>query len=88
MCTKNSVPLLVNIINSILVIFCLTYLGNKQSPSKNPFMTEANIERIVDTLCRVRGAALKLGQMISIQGHSLYHCLIYFSMSINFILNI
>ena len=26
------------------------------------------MERIVDTLCRVRGAALKLGQMISIQG--------------------
>ena len=35
---------------------------------KNPFMTEANVERIVNTLCRVRGAALKLGQMISIQG--------------------
>ena len=34
----------------------------------NPFLTEANIERIVDTLCRVRGAALKLGQMISLQG--------------------
>ena len=37
---------------------------------KNPFMTEANVERIVNTLCRVRGAALKLGQMISIQGMS------------------
>jgi aarF domain-containing kinase len=35
---------------------------------KNPFLTPANAERIVDTLCRVRGAALKLGQMISIQG--------------------
>ena len=35
---------------------------------QNPFLTPANAERIVDTLCRVRGAALKLGQMISIQG--------------------
>lgn len=33
-----------------------------------PFLTKANIERIVDTLCRVRGAALKIGQMISLQG--------------------
>ncbi len=34
----------------------------------NPFLTEANAERIVNTLCRVRGAALKLGQMLSISG--------------------
>ncbi|XP_067123615.1 atypical kinase COQ8B, mitochondrial [Centruroides vittatus] len=34
---------------------------------KNPFLTEANANRIVDTLCRVRGAALKMGQMLSIQ---------------------
>uniref|UniRef100_A0A914C0R5 ABC1 atypical kinase-like domain-containing protein n=1 Tax=Acrobeloides nanus TaxID=290746 RepID=A0A914C0R5_9BILA len=33
----------------------------------NPFLTPANAERIVSTLCRVRGAALKLGQMLSIQ---------------------
>uniref|UniRef100_A0A665XFB9 Atypical kinase COQ8A, mitochondrial n=1 Tax=Echeneis naucrates TaxID=173247 RepID=A0A665XFB9_ECHNA len=31
------------------------------------FLTEANAERIVHTLCKVRGAALKLGQMLSIQ---------------------
>lgn len=36
--------------------------------SSNPFLTPANAERIVETLCRVRGAALKLGQMLSIQG--------------------
>ncbi|KHN84282.1 Ubiquinone biosynthesis protein coq-8 [Toxocara canis] len=35
--------------------------------SGNPFMTPANAEKIVQTLCRVRGAALKLGQMLSIQ---------------------
>lgn len=34
----------------------------------NPFLSEANMERIVDTLCRMRGAALKIGQMLSIQG--------------------
>lgn len=33
----------------------------------SPFMSEANAERIVRTLCKVRGAALKLGQMLSIQ---------------------
>ncbi|XP_019851732.1 PREDICTED: atypical kinase COQ8B, mitochondrial-like [Amphimedon queenslandica] len=35
-----------------------------------PFLTKANLERIVDTLCRVRGAALKIGQMISLQDNS------------------
>ena len=34
-------------------------------------LTEANAERIVATLCRVRGAALKIGQMLSIQDQSL-----------------
>ncbi|KAK6182219.1 hypothetical protein SNE40_009949 [Patella caerulea] len=37
----------------------------------SPFLTEANAERIVNTLCRVRGAALKLGQMLSIQDNAL-----------------
>ncbi|XP_071979341.1 atypical kinase COQ8B, mitochondrial-like [Engystomops pustulosus] len=36
----------------------------------NSFMSEANAERIVDTLCKVRGAALKMGQMLSIQDNS------------------
>lgn len=36
----------------------------------NAFMSEANAERIVDTLCKVRGAALKIGQMLSIQDNS------------------
>ena len=31
------------------------------------FLSDSNAERIVNTLCRVRGAALKLGQMLSIQ---------------------
>ncbi|XP_064083884.1 LOW QUALITY PROTEIN: uncharacterized protein LOC135199655 [Macrobrachium nipponense] len=37
----------------------------------SPFLTEANAKRIVDTLCKVRGAALKLGQMLSIQDSAL-----------------
>lgn len=36
----------------------------------NSFLTEANVERIVTTLCKVRGAALKFGQMMSIQDNS------------------
>ncbi len=42
--------------------------GSQPTIGNNPLLTEANIERIVSTLCRVRGAALKLGQMISLQG--------------------
>ena len=38
---------------------------------KKLLLTEANANRIVDTLCRVRGAALKVGQMLSIQGEML-----------------
>jgi len=34
-------------------------------------LNPANAERIVNTLCRVRGAALKLGQMLSIADNSL-----------------
>ena len=40
---------------------------------KNLLLTEANANRIVDTLCKVRGAALKVGQMLSIQGDIKYH---------------
>ncbi|KAK0175284.1 hypothetical protein PV327_009045 [Microctonus hyperodae] len=34
------------------------------------FLTKANAERIVSTLCKVRGAALKIGQILSIQDSS------------------
>jgi aarF domain-containing kinase len=37
------------------------------SEAKSVFLNEDNIERVVKTLCKVRGAALKLGQMLSIQ---------------------
>ncbi|XP_056612792.1 atypical kinase COQ8B, mitochondrial [Triplophysa dalaica] len=48
--------------------------GGKSSDMRalldTPLLSEANAERIVDTLCKVRGAALKIGQMLSIQDNS------------------
>ncbi|XP_037652096.1 atypical kinase COQ8A, mitochondrial [Sebastes umbrosus] len=42
--------------------------GDKKSVlNSSAFLSEANAQRIVRTLCKVRGAALKLGQMLSIQ---------------------
>jgi len=45
-------------------------LGLVEDKNGSALMSEDNIERIVDTLCKVRGAALKLGQMLSIQDDS------------------
>ena len=55
---------------------------SSQVIAKNPLYNDANLERIVNTLCRVRGAALKLGQMISLQGnvHYVSHCEQYYVM--------
>ncbi|XP_053329124.1 atypical kinase COQ8B, mitochondrial [Spea bombifrons] len=44
--------------------------GRNSYLDTNTFLSEANAERIVDTLCKVRGAALKIGQMLSIQDNS------------------
>ncbi|KAM6917196.1 atypical kinase COQ8A, mitochondrial [Lycodopsis pacificus] len=42
--------------------------GDKKSVlDSSAFLSEANAQRIVRTLCKVRGAALKIGQMLSIQ---------------------
>lgn len=43
--------------------------GGKSTLS--PFLSEQNAERLALALCRMRGAALKLGQMLSIQDESL-----------------
>ncbi|XP_068601981.1 atypical kinase COQ8B, mitochondrial [Brachionichthys hirsutus] len=50
-------------------------LGGKQKGDggallDSPLLSEANAERIVSTLCKVRGAALKIGQMFSLQDNS------------------
>uniref|UniRef100_A0AAX7VEC2 Atypical kinase COQ8A, mitochondrial n=1 Tax=Astatotilapia calliptera TaxID=8154 RepID=A0AAX7VEC2_ASTCA len=48
--------------------YCLLACENRKAVlDSSPFLSEANAERIVRTLCKVRGAALKLGQMLSIQ---------------------
>ncbi|XP_066141380.1 atypical kinase COQ8B, mitochondrial [Euwallacea fornicatus] len=46
-------------------------IGEITSDGTNVFMSKANLDRIVDTLCKVRGAALKLGQILSIQDESM-----------------
>lgn len=38
---------------------------------RSPFVSQKNAERLALALCRMRGAALKLGQMLSIQDESL-----------------
>ncbi|KAF7254517.1 Atypical kinase COQ8A, mitochondrial [Varanus komodoensis] len=54
---------------TVKTFFFSVYLspGKKAVMDSSPFLSEANAERIVRTLCKVRGAALKLGQMLSIQ---------------------
>ncbi|XP_035239669.1 atypical kinase COQ8B, mitochondrial [Anguilla anguilla] len=44
--------------------------GDTRALLDSPLLSEANAERIVQTLCKVRGAALKIGQMLSIQDNS------------------
>jgi aarF domain-containing kinase len=43
---------------------------SNDAPSSSLLMSEANIERLVAKLAKMRGAALKLGQFLSIQGSS------------------
>lgn len=40
---------------------------------KQYVVSDANAERLAETLCRMRGAALKLGQMLSIQVWHMHH---------------
>lgn len=46
-------------------------LADKNASKTSLVFTEANVNRIVETLCKVRGAVLKLGQMLSIQDSSI-----------------
>lgn len=46
-------------------------LSDKNASKGSLVLNEANANRIVETLCKVRGAVLKLGQMLSIQDSSL-----------------
>lgn len=40
---------------------------NETADMKSSMLSEQNVERIVDKLCHLRGAALKLGQIVSMQ---------------------
>ena len=44
---------------------------SSSSPPARPAVSEANAERLAAALCRMRGAALKLGQMLSMQDESM-----------------
>lgn len=46
-------------------------LADKNASKSSLVFNEANVNKIVETLCKVRGAVLKLGQMLSIQDSSL-----------------
>lgn len=52
------------------IMFGMPDSENKQS-ALSPFLSDKNAERLALALCRMRGAALKLGQMLSIQDESL-----------------
>lgn len=52
------------------IVFGMPNTNEKQSVL-SPFLSEKNAERLALALCRMRGAALKLGQMLSIQDESL-----------------
>jgi aarF domain-containing kinase len=45
--------------------------NNNSSSSSSIVASDANADRLAATLCRMRGAALKMGQMLSIQDESL-----------------
>ncbi|KAJ4954807.1 hypothetical protein NE237_011590 [Protea cynaroides] len=48
-----------------------TDVSQEKQSALSPFLSEQNAERLALALCRMRGAALKLGQMLSIQDESL-----------------
>jgi aarF domain-containing kinase len=52
---------------------------SSESPEPAPslMMTEANLTRLVSKLTRMRGAALKVGQFLSIQGPTMLSLLSY-----------
>ncbi len=41
--------------------------GGSSGGGGNSYITQQNAERLANALCRMRGAALKIGQMLSIQ---------------------
>lgn len=62
----SGVLLIIFVVVILMIILSTSEDGSR--PGSSRFLSEANAERIVQTLCTVRGAALKVGQMLSIQG--------------------
>nr|CAB3220017.1 aarF domain-containing protein kinase 4 [Phallusia mammillata] len=58
-------------VNSITDAAKRTVGMTDSSQQSSMFLNEANLAKIVTTLCKVRGAALKLGQMLSMQDDSI-----------------
>ena len=48
-----------------------TPVGDGKRSAISPFLSDQNAERVALALCRMRGAALKVGQLLSIQDESL-----------------
>ncbi|KAM3239878.1 hypothetical protein ACQJBY_053520 [Aegilops geniculata] len=48
-----------------------TPVGDGNRSALSPFLSDQNAERVALALCRMRGAALKVGQLLSIQDESL-----------------
>lgn len=46
-------------------------VSGSSRPRPQTFLSDASAERIAETLCKMRGAALKLGQMLSLQDEGL-----------------
>ncbi|KAG8123345.1 putative Chaperone activity of bc1 complex-like protein, partial [Naja naja] len=65
--TSSSSFLISSFILGLAVGLGIGALAEVAKKSLRPEERNANAERIVSTLCKVRGAALKLGQMLSIQ---------------------
>ena len=56
-------------------LFERSFINNSKGPttnaSNNIFVNEDNAKKLINSLCRMRGAALKIAQMLSIQGAKL-----------------
>lgn len=53
------------------IVYGTPSTADEKQSALSPFLSEQNAERLALALCRMRGAALKLGQMLSIQDESL-----------------
>ena len=60
-----------SVVDATKRVFATPQNAAATTTTTSSFMSEANTERLAAGLCRMRGAALKIGQMLSIQDDSL-----------------